>query len=147
MPQFVLDHGTPKAAIEFNRLDPFTRGYIEAMFFTETGTGDDAEAGLEYANVAELALETVEIIKNDCAAFQRTASALLERAYGALTSRTYEPIQAGRDFWFTRNGHGVGFWDRGLGEIGEALSAECGFGTQFSETNLYRGDDGQLYLE
>jgi hypothetical protein len=24
----------------------------------------------------------------------------------------YSEEQAGRDFWFTRQGHGVGFWDR-----------------------------------
>lgn len=32
------------------------------------------------------------------------------------------PEQAGHDFWLTRNGHGAGFWDRGLGELGERLS-------------------------
>ena len=30
--------------------------------------------------------------------------------------------QAGQDFWLTRNGHGVGFWDRGLNDLGERLS-------------------------
>jgi hypothetical protein len=29
---------------------------------------------------------------------------------------------AGHDFWLTRNGHGAGFWDRGLGEQGERLT-------------------------
>lgn len=31
--------------------------------------------------------------------------------------------QAGHDFWLTRNGHGAGFWDRGLGERGDRLTA------------------------
>lgn len=30
--------------------------------------------------------------------------------------------QFAHDFWLTRNGHGAGFWDRGLGEIGDKLS-------------------------
>src|SRR4051812_29933619 len=30
--------------------------------------------------------------------------------------------QAGHDFWLTRNGHGAGFWDRGLGAVGERLT-------------------------
>jgi hypothetical protein len=30
--------------------------------------------------------------------------------------------QIGHDFILTRNGHGAGFWDRGLGAIGERLS-------------------------
>lgn len=30
---------------------------------------------------------------------------------------------AGHDFWLTRNGHGAGFWDRGLGALGDRLTA------------------------
>ena len=30
--------------------------------------------------------------------------------------------QIGHDFWLTRNGHGAGFWDRGLGETGKKLT-------------------------
>jgi len=33
-----------------------------------------------------------------------------------------DPEQCGHDFALTRNGHGAGFWDRGLGERGERLS-------------------------
>lgn len=29
---------------------------------------------------------------------------------------------AGHDFALTRNGHGAGFWDRGLGEVGDKLT-------------------------
>lgn len=31
----------------------------------------------------------------------------------------------GHDFALTRNGHGAGFWDRGYGEAGEALTANA----------------------
>lgn len=30
--------------------------------------------------------------------------------------------QFGHDLWLTRNGHGTGFWDRGTGSKGEALT-------------------------
>lgn len=33
-----------------------------------------------------------------------------------------EPEQVGHDFWLTRNHHGAGFWDRGLGELGDRLT-------------------------
>lgn len=50
--------------------------------------------------------------------------------------------QIGHDFWLTRNGHGAGFWDRGLGELGRKLSdAAKTFGT----CHLYVGDDGLIY--
>ncbi len=31
-------------------------------------------------------------------------------------------VQIGHDFWLTREGHGAGFWDRGLDDIGQRLS-------------------------
>jgi hypothetical protein len=37
--------------------------------------------------------------------------------------RTLDPAQCGHDFALTRNGHGAGFWDRGLGERGDSLTA------------------------
>ncbi len=47
-------------------------------------------------------------------------------------------------FWLTRNGHGVGFWDRGLGEVGKKLTEIC---HQFGEIHLMEGDDGELNYE
>lgn len=32
------------------------------------------------------------------------------------------PKEFGRDLALTRNGHGVGFWDRGLGDAGDVLT-------------------------
>lgn len=52
--------------------------------------------------------------------------------------------QMGHDLWLTRNGHGAGFWDRGLGELGDALS-EIARG--MGEVHLILGDDGKLYFE
>ena len=33
----------------------------------------------------------------------------------------YSPTDLIHDYWLTRNGHGVGFWDRGLGPVGDRL--------------------------
>lgn len=47
-----------------------------------------------------------------------------------LEASKLEDWQIGYDFALTRNGHGTGFWDRDLGEIGERLSeASKPFGT------------------
>lgn len=48
----------------------------------------------------------------------------------------------GHDFYMTRNGHGVGFWDRGLGELGDWLTR---MSDPFGEASLYVGDDGLIY--
>lgn len=62
----------------------------------------------------DLTTGTVDEMRADCADF-----------YDANESDLADmsPEQAGHDFWLTRNGHGAGFWDRGLGELGERLSA------------------------
>jgi hypothetical protein len=150
MSEFILDYGTPDAEARVKACSPFVRGYIEAMFFTDTGTGDDAENNLEHANVHELSASAWERITRDCENFQSYAKAWLIHAYEA---DDYSEEQAGRDFWYTRNGHGVGFWDRPQLEhtawhrkdsLGNALSEMC---ERYGDATLYRGDDGHLYHE
>lgn len=51
--------------------------------------------------------------------------------------------QAGHDFWLTRNHHGAGFWDRGLGDRGERLTK---MSHPYGESSLYVGDDGRIYV-
>lgn len=51
--------------------------------------------------------------------------------------------QAGHDFFLTRNGHGAGFWDRGLGDVGDRLSDAS---KVYSSQGLSVGDDGRLYV-
>lgn len=53
-----------------------------------------------------------------------------------------DPEQIGHDFWLTRNGHGAGFWDRGLGERGDYLTSMA---KPHGEAYLIIGDDGGLY--
>jgi hypothetical protein len=41
------------------------------------------------------------------------------------TNEIYQELEASQfahDFWLTRERHGAGFWDRGLGELGEELT-------------------------
>lgn len=121
----------PAEFTRWDQLDAFTQGYIEALFFTENEQGTTREERVTSRGTvrkawakreaegqqkdmpgdygfSDLAAETLADIVKDCAAFQRNAAPLLARAY----ARDYAADQAGRDFWFTRNGHGVGFWDR-----------------------------------
>jgi hypothetical protein len=54
----------------------------------------------------------------------------------------YSVESAGHDFWLTKNGHGAGFWDRGLGALGRRLSENA---KVYGSTDLYLGDDGKIY--
>jgi len=50
----------------------------------------------------------------------------------------------GHDFWLTRNGNGVGFWDRDLGDLGDKVSKVCEL---FGGKDIYKGDDEKIYIE
>ena len=54
-----------------------------------------------------------------------------------------DPAQVGHDFALTRNRHGAGFWDRGLGDVGDRLTEAC---RPYGESDPYVGDDGKLYV-
>jgi hypothetical protein len=144
MPEFQMEtFGTVQVdpagrPIEWRDLDEFICGYIEAMFWTNSG---DAEDELSDAHgFDDLAGETLAAIIQDCVGFQQQNRRNIEMACALLN---YTDARAGHDFWLTRNGHGAGFWDRGLGAVGDALSEAaqvCG------ERNVYLGDDGAIYL-
>lgn len=124
MPEFCLNAPT-RAVHPYYNLDSFARGYVEAMFFTNCDSGAEDEFIANRLGVERLTRGSVVAIAKDCAEFQQTAAPLLELAY----CRGYDPDQAGADFWFTRQGHGVGFWDRGLIDV-----------------NVYRLPDGELAM-
>ena len=134
MPEYHIDTSLDRD--RWNCLDAFTQGYIEAAFFTEYNA-DNAE--LEDARFNELSQTALATIVAECQEFQEANKALLLRAYeiGA-----YNETRAGNDFWFTRNGHGTGFWDRGLGAIGDQLAKVA----RYSERYLYRGDDDMVHI-
>src|SRR5258707_18221 len=69
----------------------------------------------ENYSVHDFAPEALKAMTSDCDEFQ-TANADLLVESGLTDAR------AGHDFWLTRNGHGAGFWDRGLGEVGRRLT-------------------------
>ncbi len=140
MPQFELDRGTAESADAFDRLDIFTQAYIEAMFWLATDWADQDESGNPNEHpewdVGMLAHETVAAIVADCSAFQSANAEDLAEAG--------DDAQNGHDFWLTRNRHGAGFWDRGYDKaISDRLTADA---HAWGEADLYRGDDGRLYL-
>jgi hypothetical protein len=50
--------------------------------------------------------------------------------------------EVGHNLWLTRNGHGTGFWDRGLGTLGDDLANAA---HALGECHLYVGDDQSLH--
>lgn len=123
MPEFILE-GRDTAVREES---PFVLGFIEAMFFTESSPAFDSsewfsdeckeaqEAGTADGTLpgdvgyCDLHPESLKAIRQFCEAFQKANAAALE---AASSQPGYDETQAGRDLWFTSQGHGVGYWDR-----------------------------------
>lgn len=129
-------------------VESFVNGYLVAALWSSSdtlpGTADGQEG--ETVNLdnyywadgqeAKLMGECLDFIAANAAdllAYEQQKSHAPE--YGAWEC-------AGHDFWLTRNGHGAGFWDRGLGELGERLSEAS---KAFGGIDLYLGDDEQVY--
>ena len=82
-------------------MDEFTRAYIHAAAFTDDPSPEPGE--YPEPDHADLNPDFVAEAVADCAQFQ---------AYGnARRWIAGNEAKAGRDFWYTRQHHGCGFWD------------------------------------
>jgi hypothetical protein len=123
MPEFVMEGRDHAARGESD----FVLGFIEALLFTESESAYDAadwftderraesEAGTISALPGDVGYidihpDSLAAIRKDCEDWQTENAEMLAFACGPMSG--YDEVQAGRDYWFTRNGHGVGFWDR-----------------------------------
>lgn len=105
------------------------------------------EAGQNYANAGFEVMATNDDRYMSMSEAQEIYDA--ERRWAAefanfkVSSDGSTPFEcAGHDFWLTRNGHGAGFWDRGLGDLGTRLAMSArAYGSQ----TLMLGHDGKIY--
>jgi len=113
-------------------MDTFTSQYIETALWS---SNDDNGVPLDSNfTVDKISPETLQTMIEDCREFQE---------------KNHEMIQddlslAGHDFWLTRNGHGVGFWEKGdwPDHVGKELTKSS---KDFGEFNLEVGADGIIY--
>lgn len=133
--QYVLD--TSLARETAAKMDPFTRGYIEAAMWLLT---DEDGEPLDYLGLHDIADGTIASVIEECRAFQDAHADLLSQA-----ESRHGDAGHGHDFFLTRNGHGAGFWDRGYPDaIGRALTDAA---HAYGSDDWYVGDDGQVYRQ
>lgn len=75
--------------------------YIETVYFTDTGDNGQPPADAELTELFKAQAW------RDCANFYAAVRGMPWKLSDEVTDE-----QLGHDLWFTRNGHGVGFWDR-----------------------------------
>jgi hypothetical protein len=106
-------------------------GYLEAVLWTE-------EDELGPSNIeSDVSFEAKVDTYIDIKKFKQLAGELIAQS-------GLDDEQIGHDLWLTRNGHGTGFWDRGLGEVGDKLSD---IAREMGSKYAYVGDDGLIYID
>jgi hypothetical protein len=115
------------------------RAYIECALWSSTDNSreDGGDPLDDNYGPDDLAPEAFESMREDVTDF------LASCWNDDVDLSPIEPGQIGHDFWLTRNHHGAGFWDRGLGELGEELTRRA---QAYGSSDLYIGDDGTLYV-
>lgn len=106
--------------------------YTEAVYFTDSGEEDDP-----VTPDTVLSEEAAGQIARDCRGF-------VQVAWPLLIVGGWPADQAGHDLWMTRNGYGVGFWDRKQYKYGDELSEIC---RAFGESHVYTGEDGRAHFD
>lgn len=110
-------------------IDAMVNGYLAcALWSSIDGEGEPLDN--QYVSVHP---KTLADMREDCESFA-TANA------ADLLGMDHE--QAGHDLWLTRNHHGAGFWDRGLGDRGQRLTDAA---HAYGSVDLYIDDDGEVY--
>lgn len=117
-------------------IEKFINSYIKTALWSSVDEHGEPLDAVFYAD--DISAEALAKIKADCEDFIETNLKDLE-AYANECPRG----NAGHDFWLTRNGHGAGFWDRGLGDLGDRLTKAA---KTYGECDLYEGDDGFLHI-
>jgi hypothetical protein len=116
--------------------DEFFEQYIETLLWSETTEDgsplDDDFSTDDIGNIEEIKSEVLDFFNS---ALPAISEAIEKHPH-------YDISQAGHDYALTRNDHGAGFWDRGLGNIGTTLTDMA---KAYGSCNLYVGDDGKLY--
>ena len=117
------------------KLDDVVDGYIEcALWSSVDEEGNPLDDNAYDTDVAE---STYESFKEDCIKF------ITENQLDLHESKLSDDL-IGHNFWLTRNGHGRGFWDHGLGLVGDKLTKAS---KVYGEVYLYIGDDGLVYSD
>lgn len=128
----------PGFALSGSEVEALTDSYLEtALWSSTTEDGEPLDEGYSVHDVAD---ETRNQATEDVEGFLEANAELIAQAKAARPG--YSDSEVAHDFWLTRNGHGAGFWDRGLGDAGDELTKMA---KAYGSVDLYVGDDGKVY--
>lgn len=109
-------------------LEAMLQAYLDtALWSSADEDGDPLDRTYD---AEDLTPAFVEDSRADCEAFVRDNAA-------DLAASGLSADQIGHNFWLTREGHGAGFWDLGLGDVGDRLTESA---RAYGSVDLMPGD-------
>lgn len=113
-----------------------TEAYLDTLIWTTSL--DDGKTQMEDTyDIHDVSNEAFDSAQQTCADF---IELVWEHVEG---SKTLEAEFMGHNLALSQNGHGTGFWDSDLGDMGDALHK---FAKTFDEQSLYVSDDDTVEL-
>ena len=122
-----------------SEFEEFFQDYMACLLW-QAPEGDDGKELDDTHTVSDFSADSAASSRKDCADFFSANEAMLK---DVCERPGYSWGQAGHDFCLTRNHHGAGFWDRGLGQAGRVLTLSS---HTYGSAGVYVGDDGKLYV-
>lgn len=129
--------------VERPELTDFLLGYATCALWSSNDESDPDGGGGEPLDknysIEDIADDCLARMAADCERFRRENADDLAAVDSELAAMPRDGSSAdemaGHLFWLARNGHGTGYWDRGLGDAGDRLSeASSAFGEVYLET-------------
>ena len=124
--------------------DTFRESFFKALFWSETCEDDEGNdscgwENFKWADYTDLETEGATQLDADCKSFWKEFVALVGKEAAA-----WRASKAGSDFCFTRNGHGVGFWDGDWPRYGSQLTK---MGKLYGSCHLmYQGENVPIHV-
>ncbi len=122
-------------------IDNMTRAFLECAAWADCPEDSDANTFTK---------QTRKQAYQYCKRFVKTNQTLVNEYMNApqnpwLKSEEWRRYQElGHDLWLTVQGQGAGFWDRGLGALGERLTDVC---RAMPSLNLYVSRQNKISIE
>lgn len=137
-------------------VDEMVEAFVEALLWAGLDWDNKDEADNprpfdENYDADDIDPDALAEIRRDCERFYEDHACILDwlHRFGRPVRELreihdiYSAAQCGHDFYLTREHHGAGFWDRGLGVLGDILTHDC---APYGSVEAYIGDDGKIHV-
>lgn len=136
-----------------NNFEEFVKAYKWAMLWANCYAEDPENPGHAVAlaermdldpDISDFTSAAGILMEEECEDFlnyQTNSGTVGDLVQNLHESGVYSWDRAGHDFALTRNGHGAGYWDRGLGDAGDILTEAA---HTYGEAWCWLDDDGVI---